>query len=79
MIPLAEILRANYSAVLPGINMLLYAAILLIVIRFRPTGILGWYMHSKAKAFIDAKILKKPSVDIMEEVEMDKIHEKEAR
>ena len=79
MIPLAEILRANYSAVLPGINMLLYAAILLIVIRFRPTGILGWYMHSKAKEFIDSKILKKPSVEIMEEVEMDRIHEKEAR
>ena len=79
MIPLSEMLRANYSAILPGINMLMYAVILLVVIRFRPTGILGWYMHSKLKAFIDAKILRKPSIDILEEVEMAKIHEKEAR
>ena len=79
MIPLSEILRANYSAILPGINMLMYATILLVVIRFRPAGILGWYMHSKAKAFIDSRILRKPSVDVLEEVEMDKIRAKEAR
>lgn len=70
MIPLSEYLRANFSAILPGINMLMYAVVLLVVIRFRPTGILGWYMNSKVKTFIDGKILKKPSIEVLEEVEL---------
>lgn len=69
MIPLSEFLRAKYSAILPGINMLLYAVALLAVIRFRPTGILGWYMNSKFKTFIDKKILKKPAVEVFEAAE----------
>ena len=72
MIPLSEFLRARFSALLPGINMLLYAIALLAVIRFRPTGILGWYMHSRAKAFVDTKILKKPPVEVFEAVEAEK-------
>ena len=72
MIPLSEFLRANYSSILPGINMLMYAVVLLVVIRFRPTGILGWYMHSKVKTFIDEKLLKKPPVEVFEEVELAK-------
>ena len=79
MIPLSEFLRANYSAILPGINMLMYAVILLVVIRFRPTGILGWYMQSRVKTLFDTKVLRKPSVEILEEVEMAKIREKEAK
>ena len=78
MIPLSEFLRAKYSALLPGINMLLYAIALLAVIRFRPTGILGWYMHSKAKEFIDVKLLKKPSIEVLEAVELEKNRGKEA-
>lgn len=69
MIPLSEYLRANFSAVLPGINMLMYAVVLLVVIRFRPTGILGWYMNSRTKRFVDEKILKKPSLEVLEEVQ----------
>lgn len=76
MIPLSEILRANFSAILPGINMLMYAVVLIVVIRFRPTGILGWYMGSKLKDFIDTKILRKPPVEVFEEVEMmDRVKE----
>ena len=76
MIPLSEILRANFSAILPGINMLMYAVVLIVVIRFRPTGILGWYMSSKLKDFIDTKILRKPPVEVFEEVEMmDRVKE----
>ncbi|MBQ8130097.1 MAG: branched-chain amino acid ABC transporter permease [Clostridia bacterium] len=78
MIPLSEFLRAKYSAILPGINMLLYAVALLAVIRFRPTGILGWYMHSGLKKAIDTKILKKPPVEVLEAVELDKHRGKEA-
>lgn len=70
MIPLSELLRANFAAVLPGINMLMYAVVLIVVIRFRPAGILGWYMNSKCKEFIDIKILKKPPVEVLEEYEM---------
>lgn len=77
MIPLSEFLRAQYSAILPGINMLMYAVALLAVIRFRPAGILGWYMHSKVKNFVDTKILRKPSVDVLEEVELAGYHKKE--
>ena len=55
---------------LPGINMLMYAVALLVVIRFRPAGILGWYMNSRTKAFIDEKILRKPPLEVLEEVEM---------
>jgi branched-chain amino acid transport system permease protein len=78
MIPLSEFLRANFSAILPGINMLMYAVVLLFVIRFRPTGILGWYMHSRFKTWIDEKILKKPPVEVLEEVEMMEYRKKEA-
>ena len=70
MIPLSELLRANFAAILPGINMLMYAIVLIVVIRFRPSGILGWYMNSKVKTFIDEKILKKPSLDVLEEYEL---------
>jgi len=48
----------------------MYAVVLIVVIRFRPSGILGWYMNSKFKAFIDEKILKKPSLDVLEEYEL---------
>ena len=58
------------AAILPGINMLMYAIVLIVVIRFRPSGILGWYMNSKVKTFIDEKILKKPSLDVLEEYEL---------
>ena len=78
MIPLSEFLRARYSAMLPGINMLLYAIALLAVIRFRPTGILGWYMHSKTKKFVDEKLLRKPPVEVFEAVELQKHSGKEA-
>ena len=77
MIPLSEFLRAKYSSILPGINMLMYAVVLLVVIRFRPTGILGWYMHSRVKTFIDTKILRKPPVEVLEEVELAKMSGKE--
>ncbi len=70
MIPLSEYLRANFSAALPGINMLMYAVVLLVVIRFRPAGILGWYMRSRVKRVIDEKILRKPSSEVLEEVEL---------
>ena len=78
MIPLSEYLRANFSSILPGINMLMYAVALLVVIRFRPTGILGWYMNSRTKKMVDEKILRKPPLEVLEEVELMDDQKKEA-
>jgi len=55
----------------------MYAVVLLIVIRFRPTGILGWYMNSKVKTFFDTRILRKPPIEVLEEVELSRAGRKE--
>ncbi len=59
MVSLSEYLRNTFGAILPGINLILYAVVLIVVIRFRPTGILGWYHHSRFKAFLEEKVLGK--------------------
>lgn len=51
--PLSEYLRSNLSSIIPGANLLVYAIILIVVIRFQPNGILGWYSKSKAKVKIE--------------------------
>lgn len=66
MIALSEFLRNQFGAMLPGINLIMYALVLILIIRFRPSGMLGWYMDSRAKRFIDEKILKKPSIEVLE-------------
>jgi branched-chain amino acid transport system permease protein len=58
--------------------MLMYAVVLITVIRFRPTGILGWYMHSRLKTFVDEKLLKKPPIEVLEAVELEKSRGREA-
>ena len=59
MLTLSEWLRNEFGGILPGINLILYAIVLLLVIRFRPVGILGWYEHSKLRHFIDCRLLGK--------------------
>ncbi|MCL2001647.1 MAG: branched-chain amino acid ABC transporter permease, partial [Planctomycetes bacterium] len=49
LIPLSEFLRANLAGVLPGSNLIIYALILIIVIRLQPTGLLGWHQDRKLK------------------------------
>ena len=56
---LSEWLRNQFGGILPGINLILYAIVLLCVIRFKPVGLLGWYEKSKAKDWVDHKILGK--------------------
>ncbi|MBR1671713.1 MAG: branched-chain amino acid ABC transporter permease [Fretibacterium sp.] len=46
MVSLSEYLRNTFGGILPGINLILYAVVLIVVIRFRPTGILGW-LHGR--------------------------------
>ncbi len=63
LITLSEFLRNEFGAILPGINLILYAVVLLVVIRFRPAGLLGWYSQSKLKKRIDEKLLHKTAAD----------------
>jgi len=50
LIPLSEFLRAQFGAALPGVNLLIYSAILIMIIRFQPVGILGWWHNHKRRA-----------------------------
>lgn len=50
LIPLSEFLRATLAGVIPGINLIIYAVILIVVIRMRPRGILGWLQERKVEA-----------------------------
>lgn len=59
MISLSEYLRNTFGGILPGINLIIYAVVLLVVIRFRPVGILGWYSTSRLKVFIETRIMGK--------------------
>ena len=52
LVSLSEFLRNEFGAILPGINIILYAIVLLIVIRFRPAGILGWWNTSRVKSVL---------------------------
>ncbi len=47
LIPLSEFLRANLAGVLSGANLMIYALILIVVIRLKPSGLLGWYQERK--------------------------------
>jgi branched-chain amino acid transport system permease protein len=47
LVPLSEFLRAVLGGVFPGVNLIVYALTLIVIIRFRPTGILGWLNRKK--------------------------------
>lgn len=51
--PLSEWLSAALSQV-SGLNLVVYAAIVIIVILFQPNGIMGWFTHSKLRKKINA-------------------------
>jgi branched-chain amino acid transport system permease protein len=42
LIPLSEFLRAHLTQYIPGANLIVYAVILIVVIRLKPSGLLGW-------------------------------------
>lgn len=54
--PLSEFLNASLSSIAGGLNLVVYAVIVIVVIVFRPTGIMGWYDHSKFKKNVNAKL-----------------------
>ena len=51
--PLAQYLNSSLSSIAPGANLLVYAIVLIVVILFRPRGIMGWYNGSKFKVKVD--------------------------
>lgn len=53
--PLSEFLSASLSHIAGGLNLVVYAVIVIIVILFQPSGIMGWYDHSKFKKKINEK------------------------
>lgn len=53
--PLSEFLSASLAHIAGGLNLVVYAVIVIAVILFRPTGIMGWFDHSKFKKTINAK------------------------
>jgi len=61
LIPLSEFLRAQFGGILPGVNLVVYAVILIAIIRFQPTGILGWYSGSSLKRKIGEKLQARPN------------------
>lgn len=54
--PLSEFLNAALSSIAGGLNLVVYAVIVIIVILFQPTGIMGWFDSSKLKKKINAKL-----------------------
>ena len=54
--PLSEFLSANLSSVANGLNLIVYAAIVIVVILFQPNGIMGWFAHSRFKKNVNQKL-----------------------
>lgn len=54
--PLSQYLNSVLGSVLPGSNLILYAAILIAVVLFQPAGILGWAKAKQQKKKITAAI-----------------------
>jgi branched-chain amino acid transport system permease protein len=48
IVPLSEFLRSVLGEI-PGVNLIVYALILIIIIRFQPIGMLGWWYSRQAK------------------------------
>lgn len=65
LIPLSELLRAWLAQYqLPGINLILYALILITVIRLQPKGLLGWYQERKLNRHKKAASMRMKGADI---------------
>ena len=60
LVPLSETLRALLGDVLTGINVIIYALAMILIIRIQPRGILGWLdeykKRKKAKAAVRADL-----------------------
>ena len=55
IVPLSQYLNSTLGSRLPGLNLLIYALILIVVVLFRPSGILGWVKEVQQKKKIAAE------------------------
>ncbi|MCH3918090.1 MAG: branched-chain amino acid ABC transporter permease [Spirochaetia bacterium] len=58
LVPLSEYLNASLSSIANGFNLVVYSAIIIAVIVLQPSGITGWYRHSKLKTRINTYFSK---------------------
>lgn len=49
IVPLSQWLNSELGSILPGSNLVVYALILIVVVMFRPAGILGWLQQRQQK------------------------------
>lgn len=52
IVPLSQYLSSTLGSKFPGLNLMIYAAILVVVVLFRPAGILGWFKDRQQKRLI---------------------------
>lgn len=55
IVPLSQLLNSTLGSILPGSNLAVYALILIVVVLFRPAGILGWLKEYRQKKKIAAE------------------------
>lgn len=55
IVPLSQWLNSALGSVLPGSNLVVYALILIVVVMYKPTGILGWLKQRQQKKRIAAE------------------------
>ena len=55
IVPLSEWLNGWLGSMFPGLNLLIYSLILIIVVLFRPSGILGWFKERQQKRLIETE------------------------
>ena len=54
MVPLSEFLRVELGTI-PGVNLIVYAIALILIIRFQPLGILGWWYKMREQRALKKK------------------------
>ncbi len=55
IVPLSQYLNSALGSKLPGSNLVVYALILIVVVLFRPSGLLGWWQEQRQKKRIAAE------------------------
>lgn len=63
IVPLSQILNSKLGSILPGANLMVYALVLIAVVLFRPSGILGWVKERQQKKKQNEKELTEPAAD----------------
>ena len=52
IVPLSQMLNSQLGSVLPGSNLAVYALIMIVVVLFRPAGLVGWFKERAQKQLI---------------------------